>query len=183
MYNSQRCNHLNDSEVAALIADNRLEELTRTVEEKGCVTKIIPTAREVNIWSLTGIGHNSINQYICIKAECKRLGVMLKCAVCNGDGEVWPSAEAKSLYDNWERIDPPSGDAYQVWETVSEGSPISPPFATPEELAKYMSNTCFGADEGTSYETWLKWINTSGWAPSVVVINNKFVFGVNIVNL
>ena len=65
-------------------------------------------------------------------------------------------------------IEPPTGEGWQVWETVSEGSPISPVFATPEELARHMTLTRWGADRGTSYEAWLAFITGPGWAPSMV---------------
>lgn len=35
----------------------------------------------------------------------------------------------------------PSGDWWQVYETVSEGCPITPPFATAEELIDWMAST------------------------------------------
>jgi hypothetical protein len=44
-----------------------------------------------------------------------------------------------------------------MWETTSEGSPISPVFATPQELARWLADTkasAFG-DITESYETWL----------------------------
>jgi len=36
-------------------------------------------------------------------------------------------------------VDPPSGEGWQVWEKVSEGSPVTPVFPTAEALAKYLS--------------------------------------------
>ena len=47
--------------------------------------------------------------------------------------------------------------------------PDLPAFATPEELARHMAGTRWGADKGTSYETWLRFINGPGWAPSMVM--------------
>ena len=32
-----------------------------------------------------------------------------------------------------------------------------------------MAGTRWGADKGTSYETWLRFINGPGWAPSMVM--------------
>ena len=34
----------------------------------------------------------------------------------------------------------PGGDWFQLFETVSEGTPLSPPFATREELAAWLTN-------------------------------------------
>ena len=56
-----------------------------------------------------------------------------------------------------------------MYEDTSEGTPISPAFATPEELARWLADTnasAFGSD-GASYEAWLR-IARGGWAPSMV---------------
>lgn len=91
------------------------------------------------------------------------------CPACDGEGETWKSEEDKQAASEWTKTEPPSGDGFQIWETVSEGSPISPVFETPEELARHMSGTQWGADKGTSYETWLRFITGPGWAPSMVM--------------
>ena len=58
---------------------------------------------------------------------------------------------------------------YMMYEDTSEGTPISPAFATPEELARWLADTgasAFG-DSTASYEAWLRVAN-GGYAPSVV---------------
>ena len=35
------------------------------------------------------------------------------------------------------KVDPPEGKGYQLWETTTEGAPISPVFKTLEELAEW----------------------------------------------
>lgn len=75
---------------------------------------------------------------------------------------------------------PPKGEYWQMWENVSEGSPISPPCKTPEELAKWLSDnkaSSFGRDTAT-YEQWLCMINGPGWAPSGVLDSKGFRSGV-----
>ena len=80
------------------------------------------------------------------------------CPTCEGEGKVYPT------------IGIPKGDGYQMWETVSEGSPISPVFATPEKLAEWLAehgeSGCGGGRH--TREQWLKMI-VSGWAPSLAV--------------
>lgn len=46
---------------------------------------------------------------------------------------------------------------YMMYEDTSEGSPISPAFETPEELARWLADTeaSFFADIPASYERWL----------------------------
>lgn len=181
-WNGAWCHHLNADDVAALIEADRLWDFTRTWSaEKKWQPKVpacIPTPREVNIWSIVRFGHDSINSWACVKAECKRLGVSHLCAACDGEAELWPSKAAKALYDDWKAVEPPKGDGYQIWETVSEGSAISPVFATPEELARHMVTTRWGADDGTPYETWLAFIKGPGWAPSMIATASGVVEGV-----
>ncbi len=172
-FNSSWSHHLNADDVAALVEAGRLKDLTHTFTAgQGWaprVPPVVPTPEEVNLWSLQAFGHDSINQWIVVGAECKRLGVPDTCEHCDGEGCIWPSPEAKTLFEEWKRIEPPAGPGYQIWETVSEGSPISPVFSTPEDLARHMTTTRWGADDGTPYEQWLKFICGPGWALSLIV--------------
>ena len=57
-----------------------------------------------------------------------------------------------------------------MYEDTSEGTPLSPAFKTPEELAQWLADTnasAFGS-EGASYEAWLR-VARGGWAPSLVM--------------
>jgi hypothetical protein len=127
----------------------------------------IPTPQEVNEWNILSFGHDSINSWVCVKAKCKRLRVARLCKVCKGNGHIWQSKEAMRYHNAWRSKEPPTGDGYQIWETVSEGSPVSPVFATPEELARWMIVP--GKDttvtKGTTYEQWMGFLKV-GWAPS-----------------
>jgi len=44
-----------------------------------------------------------------------------------------------------------------------------------------MATTRWGADDGTPYETWLKFINGPGWSPSMVSVDGQIVDGVTAV--
>lgn len=60
-----------------------------------------------------------------------------------------------------------------MYETTSEGTPISPSFSTPEELARWLAEnnaSAFGG-EGATYEQWLR-VCKGGYAPSAVRIND-----------
>lgn len=66
----------------------------------------------------------------------------------------------------------PEGTAthLMMYETTTEGTPISPAFATPEELARWLADnnaSAFGED-GASYAHWLT-VARGGWAPSAVI--------------
>ena len=68
---------------------------------------------------------------------------------------------------------------YCMYETTSEGTPISPTFATPEELAHWLADTgasAFGGRTAT-YEQWLG-VARGGWAPSAVVDGHGLRSGV-----
>lgn len=74
------------------------------------------------------------------------------CPTCKGEN-IDPAVKEK--YDAWKESEPPSGPGYQLWETTSEGSPISPVFATLDELCAYASEHCSTfADNKTSAESW-----------------------------
>jgi hypothetical protein len=74
----------------------------------------------------------------------------------------------------------PTGPGYQLWETTSEGSPISPVFESPEELAQWLvdNKTPSFASKTEDYETWLKFIQGPGWAPSAVGVGDQMISGV-----
>lgn len=58
---------------------------------------------------------------------------------------------------------------FMMYEDTSEGTPISPAFATPEELARWLADTgasSFGSSTAT-YDQWLR-VCRGGFAPSAV---------------
>ena len=62
----------------------------------------------------------------------------------------------------------------QMYETCSEGTPISPVMETPEELARWLTDngaSAFGSHTAT-YEQWLVMIG-EGWAPSAMFTPGK----------
>lgn len=79
---------------------------------------------------------------------------------------------------------------WQVYETVSEGTPVTPPFATREELVEYLvQNGDFWdqkrREEGCSGMRCTPWpqeeaaafIFGDGWAPSLVVAGGRVMSG------
>lgn len=152
------CHNLEQEDVDVLLEHDRLWDFTRVPindEQREIVRKEIaagrnswlphdngyhPTAAEVNEWSKSGFGHDSLNQSYVVEARCKKLGVPSTCRACEGGGEIWQSPEIEKLAEDWEPFDPPQGEGWQLWETVSEGSPITPVFATSSGLVDYMVN-------------------------------------------
>ncbi len=209
MWNKQWSHHLNADDVKALLDEDRLRDFTdrplnaeqqaekerieaandanRANPQKGYVYKwfnngYIPTPQEVNDWNILTFGHDSINQWICVKARCKKMRVSSQCKECKGNGYIWHSKEAMRYHNAWRSKEPPAGDGYQLWETVSEGSPVSPVFATPEELARWMVSP--GNDtsvtKNTTYEQWMAFLKV-GWAMSGYSDGNGFKDGVQAV--
>lgn len=67
----------------------------------------------------------------------------------------------------------------QMYETCSEGTPISPTMETGEELARWLTDnnaSAFGEMTAT-FEQWLATIN-QGFAPSAVITGGKLQSGV-----
>lgn len=56
------------------------------------------------------------------------------CTSCGGRGTVVVEAEQATFYETWERTEPPAGEGWQVWENVSEGSPLTTVFPTARAL-------------------------------------------------
>lgn len=186
LWNRKWLHHLNQDDVDALVAANRLMDLTHTwSSDTGWVPNgHRPTAEEVNRWSLFGFGHDSINQWVVVKAECKRLGQPYACEHCGGSGDVFADDDHRQAYESWEQTEPPEGNAWQMWETTSEGSPISPPCETAWQLAKWLAGTgayTNGNDTATADE-WLAMIQ-DGYAPSMVAIDGVVMSGVEAATL
>lgn len=174
-------NNITEIEVEALVRAGRLSDLMdskyyfndeKNIWEKcdtsvpykerkwvECEQPTFPTPDQVNEWNLKSpFGHDATNQSICVEARAKELGVYGMCECCNGDGEIWFSDEIKELAENWERVDPPLGDGYQMWENTSLGSPRSPVFETLDELCEWCSEneSIFGTNKFVSKEEWMK---------------------------
>lgn len=89
--------------------------------------------------------------------------------------------DKKQPYEEWAGRRPDPDDYMPVWpdaerthfmmyEDTSEGTPISPAFATPEELARWLADngaSSFGKSTA-SYEQWLR-VCKGGWAPDLVL--------------
>jgi len=115
------------------------------------------------------VGHDSSDAWAAIDKLAKLAGLPDKwdeCPVCNGTG---CDPDHYAAYEAWNPTEPPTGEGWQLWETTSEGSPMSPVFASAEELADWLTRTgasSFGMLTATR-EQWLAMIG-AGSAPSAV---------------
>lgn len=173
-WRGQWSHHLSQDDVDALIAADRLWDFTRTPRDAAqwfvVAMKMFaggnswlpgsngyrPTAAEVNAWSLGGFGHDATNQWVCVRARCQRDGVPVECPVCKGSGDMWPSDTIRLAAEEWTPIEPPDGSGFQLWETTSGGSPVSPVFASLEALCEHAAAHCstFGTSNFVSAERW-----------------------------
>lgn len=171
-------NNLDANDVASLLKADRLWDFTRNPineEQKQIVIEKInkgenswlpfdngytPTPEEVNKWNREGSGHDSSNAWYVIEAKLKKLNLPSRCEFCEGEGEFWQSDEIEKMAEKWENIEPPKGEGYQLWEDVSEGSPVSPVCKTLEDLCKWCEGnaTTFGKFKA-SKEEWLKMLD------------------------
>lgn len=170
LWNGMWCHHLNQEDVDALVAAGRLMDFTHTCTREAGWQKIeppvTPTAAQVNEWSLSGFGHDSINAMIAVGARCKREGFEDTCPACQGHGSLEAYEGQRAEAEAWERSEPPMGEGWQLWETVSEGSPISPVFATSGDLVAWMSDPERGSD-WVPAEVAARFIS-DGWAPTMI---------------
>jgi len=110
--------------------------------------------------------HSAIEKIIAAAGLDKSWGI---CKICEGEGSLWDDPQNKTLAENWRQWEPPNGDGYQMWETVSEGSPVSPVFTTPEELADWMCKNDTTVTKGTTWDQWVRFIKVPDWAPSTTL--------------
>lgn len=104
------------------------------------------------------------------------------------------ASEASKALEFWEyHGGPPTDRAYyrtydmadatwvQLWETVSEGTPVSPPFATVDELIAHLAEHGDEWDGKRGHGAWgmerAKAFCADGWAPSFVMIDGKLLEG------
>lgn len=155
-----------------------LNDFTSTWSRETGWQKIEPapvvTADQINEWSLRGFGHDGINAHVVIGARCEREGFEERCPTCQGHAtlEAYPGQRAEA--EAWEQVDPPTGEGWQLWETTTEGSPMSPVFVTAEELAGWMSAPERDKRNWVPFDTALEFIK-AGWAPSLMATSETGV--------
>jgi len=142
LFDAQWSHHLTQEDVDALVEAGRLTDFTHQfVPGKGWQSRDPQpevTAEQVNAWSLDGFGHDSINCMVVCDARCEREGWPTTCPECDGHGSIEAYPGQRDDAENWEHSEPPTGEGWQLWETTTEGSPVSPVFATDRDLARWL---------------------------------------------
>lgn len=94
------------------------------------------------------------------------------CKHCKGEG--WDPT-TKAQRETWVPTEPPAGAGWQVWETVSDGSPISPVFATREELIDWLVQPGKGPggwDRGYTRAAAEAFVQDGGSVPSLMIVGD-----------
>jgi hypothetical protein len=159
-----------------LIEADRLWDFTHTWDPDHRWQKIeppvVPTAEQVNEWSLLGFGHDALNAGAVVRARCRREGWPEGCATCDATPGIEAWEGQREAATAWKSVQPPIGEGWQLWESVSEGSPISPVFPTSEALAQWLTTREGGKVAGPSrqpltIEQAREFVRT-GWAPTMI---------------
>lgn len=168
---------IGQAEVDNLIAQGRLQTLVPrepTADNPRTWERVaLPrTAAEVNAenhqFNLNG--HDGVNRFILVAFRCEVLGIPTHCVTCEGHGTVETYPGQRAAAEEWGPTEPPTGDGWQVWETTSEGSPISPVFPDRESLILWLMSPDYNF--GTSRPLTRKQaehLADSAWAPTLVV--------------
>lgn len=181
LFNKSWSYHLSQQDIDDLLAADRMREYTHTfVSGEGWV-RIEPvpeiTVEQVNENQIIGGLFREIRDYhTLIEARAAREGFDTTCRKCGGHGSIEAYEGQRAAAERWEPTEPPEGEGWQVWETVSEGSPISPVFATREGLVQWLMSPeyTWGTSQPLTREQAENFIG-DGWAPSVVVSGGEIV--------
>lgn len=114
--------------------------------------------------SYAGFGGRHVLYHALMKAA--GLKDWHKCKTCDGHGYIEKYEGQFAEAAAWEQEEPPTGEGWQIWETVSDGSPVTPVFETSQALAEWVSSYQAGS-ERMGKEAALKLVE-DGWAPTAI---------------
>lgn len=140
------------------------------------------TARDIKTGLRSGsipwpVGVDRWNEYKAMHLIADIRGLTdddLTCPVCKGHGDL-ATPELREWSETMPETPIPSGDGWQLWETVGD-SPMSPVFATDTELIDWMTvNPWMLGRVGlvpSDRDTATKFV-AIGWAPSMITTNDS----------
>lgn len=146
-------------------------------DPRGKLVTVPRTADEVNhetrANTLGGNGAKSSEQYHLNLWQCEQEGVSPYCNTCKGKGDVG-SEEQREKVNAWKSYEPPFGTGIQMWESVSDGSPITPVFENTavgrRDMAKWLMQTkaYLPGNKNPTLQDWMMIINDAATAVDIV---------------
>jgi hypothetical protein len=122
--------HLTEVEIKELVKAGRLNDLISVIcyydketekwygwidgEKQEIEEPEYPLPEKVNAWAIKGMGHDSINQWVAVKARARHLGVYGHCEHCDGVGYIYTEPKAKLSLQMW-FIHPRKGSSRGVY--------------------------------------------------------------------
>lgn len=99
--------------------------------------------------------------------ELRRVPMDFDCPI----GKTWEG------YLRDDAIEPPSGEGFQAWQTVSEGGPISPVFTTLDDLTAWLSENAGPPGWRIEEHRWTpdEWAQALGGVTGVDIHTGKIV--------
>lgn len=120
------------------------------------------------------------DSYLVFRALIKASGVddFGVCKSCDGHGTIEEYEGQREEAEKWECTEPPAGEGWQVWETVSEGSPISPVFRDREGVIRWLMSPAYtwGTSRPLTREQAENFVNAE-WAPSGFIVDGTAIPG------
>lgn len=134
-------------------------------------------AFKLNRLYIQGFGHDAINAYIVVEARCIREGLPSECDACSGHGsiETYPGQLKES--ESWEPEEPPTGEGWQLWEDVSEGSPVSAVFETVEDFRDFLTDVYKPVTGPRLTVDQANGFIKAAWSPSFVATSSALISG------
>lgn len=115
------------------------------------------------------MGHDAIDRWNATKAIIEAAGLDPEewgiCDTCGGNA-IHPDDQGKQ--EGWERTDPPTGEGWQVWETVSEGAPITPVCGDKEAMIEHLAAHGTEWDDPFPRERAETFVDAQ-WTPSMIM--------------
>lgn len=117
------------------------------------------------------MGYDAVGRWAAMKKILQVAGLPEDwgvCPVCKGEGM---DPAVTEVYEAWEPTPPPAGQGWQLWETVSEGSPVSPVFKTEAAFIAYLIQQGYSEKSAQAFVK-------HGYAPSFVMMGGQFMDGI-----
>ena len=153
---------LDEEDIRLLAKAKRLDEVHIFRRGKWIKPKSASQITPDDINRFIGMYKGSISgfEWAGTKRRLRKMGAKHACGACKGKGHVYHDIAKKKAYDRWKRTEPPKGPGFQLWETVTDGSPISPVFESGLELATWAEEHPKDCNESHTLQVWLKMIMT-----------------------